>query len=438
MSRSGASWCRRNATGPEVFAQEIGVTRTGRQTVAKSVETTRIGGGLLRNRLRASRQDDGGSRQGDGELRQHAWDSRQQDRKRYRTTGELMATSDFDRSQPSIYGDMTAREFSRSASGVAGLHHVAVVARDLARSADFYSRILGLTDVGSGPVPVTATERPGQIGEASARWFGDPSGRPGSLIAVQERPGAAQGAPGIGGTHHFALAVADREVLLMWKRRFLDEGYAVNGILDRHYFKSIYVKDPDGQIVELATLGPGWTIDEEAAHLGEAHRDPPAAMVNTNRDRARIAADNWPDPVPDITEQMRISGLHHVTAIGTSIQSTEAFVAGRLGMRRVKRTNNFDDVGSFHWYWGVGTGLPGTLVTYFERSPARERQVQMGAGQVAHYALASDAIEPLGASLAAAGIPVTPVATFGPDRARFHAVATQDPDGQPVLVGSEP
>ena len=91
-----------------------------------------------------------------------------------------------------------------------------------------------------------------------------------------ERPDAPAGHPGIGGSHHFALAVADRDILLMWKRRFLDEGYPVNGILDRHYFQSIYIKDPDGQIVELATLGPGWTIDEEAARIGEEHRAPAA------------------------------------------------------------------------------------------------------------------------------------------------------------------
>ena len=86
---------------------------------------------------------------------------------------------------------------------------------------------------------------------------------------------------------------------------------------------------------------------------------------------------------------MRIRGLHHVTAIGTSIEGTAAFIAGRLGMRRVKRTNNFDDVNSFHWYWGVGGGPPGTLVTYFDRKPERERPVAMGAGQIAHYAVAA-------------------------------------------------
>jgi glyoxalase family protein len=327
---------------------------------------------------------------------------------------------------------------SRTGTGVAGLHHVALVARDVARSADFYGRIVGLTELGSGPVPVAAMTHPGQLGESPAHWFGDASGRPGSLIAVVERGDAPQGKPGIGGTHHFALAVSDREALLMWKRRFLDEGYAVNGILDRHYFQSIYVKDPDGQIVEFATLGPGWGRDEEAAHIGEAHRDPPAEMLNTNRDRARITAENWPEPVRDITPAMRIPGMHHVTAIGTSIEGTESFVAGRLGMRRVKRTNNFDDVGSFHWYWGVGVGAPGTLVTYFDRKPEREAPVQMGAGQLAHYAVGADpdAVEPLGEALRAAGLPVSPVVETGPDGARFRAVATQDPDGHPVLVAS--
>jgi glyoxalase family protein len=321
---------------------------------------------------------------------------------------------------------------------VAGLHHVALVSRDLARSADFYTRILGLADLGSGTAPLAAMGRPGRLEEAPARWFGGADGRAGSLLAVVEQPSAPQGRPGIGGSHHFAMAVADREELLRWKRRFLDEGYAVNGILDRHYFQSIYIKDPDGQIVELATLGPGWTIDEDPARIGEEHRDPPAAMINTNRDRARIAAENWPEPVPVIAPAMRVRGLHHVTAIGTSIDTTAGFVGGRLGMRRVKRTNNFDDVGSFHWYWGVGDGPPGTLVTYFDRKPERERLVEMGAGQIAHYGVAArdEAVEPLRQSLQASGLPATPVAEFGPDAARFRALATSDPDGHPVVLAS--
>ena len=212
----------------------------------------------------------------------------------------------------------------------------------------------------------------------------------------------------------------------------------MNGILDRHYFQSLYVKDPDGTIVELATRGPGWTRDEEPDRIGEAHRDPPAEMLNTNRDRARIAAESWPEAVREIDQQMRLQGLHHVTAIGTSIEGTERFVAARLGLRRVKRTNNFDDVGSFHWYWGVGQGAPGTLVTYFDRSPERERPVRMGAGQLAHYAVAVDdaALDALAGSLRASGRTVSPALDFGPARARYRGIATHAPDGLPVLLAS--
>lgn len=319
-----------------------------------------------------------------------------------------------------------------------GLHHVGLVSADAERTADFYTRVLGLGEVGRGTAPLIAPGRATETREVPARYFGDGVGGRASVLAVAEQPRLAQGAPGIGGTHHFALAVADREGLLMWKRRLLDAGHPVNGILDRHYFESIYTKDPDGTIVELATIGPGWTIDEPADRIGEEHREPPAAMVNTNRDRARIAAENWPDAVPEITPAMRIRGLHHVTAIGVSIERTHQFVARTLGMRRVKRTNNFDDIGSFHWYWGIGAGTPGTLVTYFERRPEREHPVRMGTGQVSHYALSApaDMLEPLHAALRGAGHPVSPAAEWGPDGGRFRALATVDPDGQPVLISS--
>lgn len=317
-----------------------------------------------------------------------------------------------------------------------GLHHIGLVSRDAERTADFYTRVLGLAELPGGTAPrlkgdATLADRP-------ARFYGNGVGGSASLLAVAEELGAEPGAPGIGGTHHFALAVENRELLLMWKRRLLDLGFPVNGILDRHYFKSIYTKDPDGTIVELATVGPGWTIDESADRIGEEHREPPVEMVNTNRDRATIAAENWPDPVPEITPAMRIRGLHHVTAIGVSIEATHEFVARTLGMRRVKRTNNFDDIGSYHWYWGIGGGAPGTLVTYFERRPERERPVRLGSGQVSHYAVAvpDESLDAMHEALRAARLPVSAITELGPDGGRFRALATRDPDGQAVLVST--
>jgi glyoxalase family protein len=321
---------------------------------------------------------------------------------------------------------------------LSGLHHVGLVSRQIDRTIDFYQRVLGLGSLGRGTAPYHDAPGSARLASAPAHYFGDGAEGSRSVVSIIDDPGAAPGAPGIGGTHHFAMAVANREILLRWKRRLLDQGYPVNGILDRHYFQSIYTRDPDGTIVELATVGPGWTIDEAPNCLGESHRPPPPEMLNTNRDRAKVAAENWPDSVPEITPEMRISGLHHVTAIGANIEQVQAFVADQLGLRRVKRTNNFDDAASFHWYWGVGDGAPGTLVTYFERKPEREQPVRMGSGQVAYYGMTArpGSLNLIAESLASLRLAPTDVAEFGPVSHPFQALATHDPEGQPVIIAT--
>lgn len=128
-------------------------------------------------------------------------------------------------------------------------------------------------------------------------------------------------------------------------------------------------------------------------------------------------------------------GMHHITAIGQDINRTSAFFSDLLGMRLVKRTSNFDDPGSAHWYWGVGDGAPGTLITYFERDPRRAGRVQMGAGQTHHYALAMPDEETQLAwreKLIAAGLRVSPVM----DRVYFRSIYTSDPNGHIVELAT--
>jgi glyoxalase family protein len=74
---------------------------------------------------------------------------------------------------------------------------------------------------------------------------------------------------GAGQTHHFALAVPDEATQLAWREKLIKAGYRVSPVMDRTYFKSIYTNDPDGHIVELATAGPGFAIDEAEAELGQ-------------------------------------------------------------------------------------------------------------------------------------------------------------------------
>jgi glyoxalase family protein len=112
----------------------------------------------------------------------------------------------------------------------------------------------------------------------SAHWYwGIGDGRPGTLITYFERDRARERRMrmGAGQTHHFALAVPDEETQLVWREKLIKAGVRVTPVLDRVYFKSIYMNDPDGHIVELATAGPGFAVDEPVADLGQSLKLPP-------------------------------------------------------------------------------------------------------------------------------------------------------------------
>jgi glyoxalase family protein len=75
---------------------------------------------------------------------------------------------------------------------------------------------------------------------------------------------------GTGQGHHYALAVADELTQLAYRERLLEARLPVSEVMDRVYFKSIYTRDPDGHIVEIATMGPGFLVDEPADTSGTA------------------------------------------------------------------------------------------------------------------------------------------------------------------------
>jgi glyoxalase family protein len=303
---------------------------------------------------------------------------------------------------------------------ILGIHHITLICSDPQRTIDFYTHVLGQRMLKQ----TINFDDPGSY----HLYFGDETGSPGSAITFFAWPGAPKGQWGIGGTHHLALRVAGLDALLQWKRRLTDLGVHVDGPFDRNYFTSIYFRDPDGVILEIATEGPGWAVDEAPESIGAEFRAPPAEMMISNRDAERIAATTWPEPVPEITAEMALlRGMHHITAIASDIQRTHAFFSDLLGMRRVKMTSNFDDPSSAHWYWGVGEGRPGSLITYFERDPAKMRRARMGVGQTHHYALAvPDEATQLEyrERLLQAGLRVSPVM----DRIYFKSIYTSDPD----------
>ncbi|HZG34991.1 MAG TPA: VOC family protein [Gaiellaceae bacterium] len=96
----------------------------------------------------------------------------------------------------------------------------------------------------------------------------------GGWIAYDEPP-AERGAGGAGTVHHVAWAShdADHEE---WQRRVAATGLQPTQVIDRFWFKSIYFREPSGVLFELATLGPGFAVDEDPQHLGEKLILPPA------------------------------------------------------------------------------------------------------------------------------------------------------------------
>ncbi len=123
-------------------------------------------------------------------------------------------------------------------------------------------------------------------------------------------------------------------------------------------------------------------------------------------------------------------GLHHITAIAGDPRRNLAFYAGTLGLRFVKRTVNFDDPGTYHFYFGDRVGHPGTLLTFFPWAGARPGRPGAGQAVVASYAIPHGATDYWAERLAAQGVAgLHRRERFGAPELRFT-----DPDGMGLAL----
>lgn len=135
-------------------------------------------------------------------------------------------------------------------------------ARDSRPSDALLTDTLGFADLGGGAFRLDGSHR-------TFAWAYDP-------------PPAGRGRPGAGTVHHIAWAAEDADHL-DWQSRVRAAGTAVTEVRDRDYFRSIYFREPRGILFEIATLSPGFAVDEDPDHLGETLRLP--AMHEHLRDR---------------------------------------------------------------------------------------------------------------------------------------------------------
>ena len=158
------------------------------------------------------------------------------------------------------------------AEQVRGLHAVRIWERDLGPTASLLTERLGFHHL--------ATEadwhRYGLPGNSSSPSL-DPTDPPtspshslsGTLIDLRETPGERLGQWGTGSVHHVAWRVRDTGDELQMREVVADAGLRPTAPIDRFWFTSVYFREPGGTLFELATEGPGFTVDEDPAHLGE-------------------------------------------------------------------------------------------------------------------------------------------------------------------------
>jgi glyoxalase family protein len=134
-----------------------------------------------------------------------------------------------------------------------GFHAVRAYTQDPQRSERLLTETLGFEPREHGPKQTAAYE---VRGDSRGGFY------------LYDAPPAERGLQGAGTVHHVAFA-AQPEDEQAWQERVSRAGAHATQIIDRHYFKSVYFREPSGVLFEIATLGPGFTVDEPLEHLGE-------------------------------------------------------------------------------------------------------------------------------------------------------------------------
>lgn len=135
--------------------------------------------------------------------------------------------------------------------------------RALAPSEAFLTQVMGFERHGSED-GWTRFVLPGAEGTGAGR-----------ILDLKEEPELRRGAFGVGTVHHLAWTVDDDRHQNALREAVLRAGRRPSEVIDRFWFRSVYFMEPGGVLFELATKGPGFTVDEDLATLGERLILPP-------------------------------------------------------------------------------------------------------------------------------------------------------------------
>jgi glyoxalase family protein len=116
-----------------------------------------------------------------------------------------------------------------------------------------------------------------------------------SFYVYDAPPSQGRGVQGAGSVHHVAFASQPQDEDA-WQQRMTEAGARPTPVIERFYFRSVYFREPSGVLFEIATIGPGFAVDEDAEHLGERLSLPP--RFEPLRERLETTLTPLPNPRP--------------------------------------------------------------------------------------------------------------------------------------------
>ncbi|MGZ3217886.1 ring-cleaving dioxygenase [Paracoccus sp. T5] len=149
---------------------------------------------------------------------------------------------------------------------IRGLGPITISVPDLAPTAAVLTQVMNMRQVRDYASP---------DGQGQVHVFEMGEGGAAAELHVAVQPDLPQARQGAGGVHHVAFRVPDTAALTEWTRRVAGHRVPNSGEVERYYFRSLYFREPGGNLFELATDGPGFDVDEPQETMGQGLSLPP-------------------------------------------------------------------------------------------------------------------------------------------------------------------
>lgn len=149
---------------------------------------------------------------------------------------------------------------------IRGLGPITISVRNLAPTRELLTTVVNMREERTYASP---------DGEGEVHVFAMGDGGPAAELHVAVQPGLPSARQGAGGVHHVAFRTPDLQEMHAWTARLAEFGVQSSGEVERYYFRSLYFREPGGNLFEIATDGPGFAVDEPMDTLGERLALPP-------------------------------------------------------------------------------------------------------------------------------------------------------------------